>query len=129
MSCRAMLGTHEGDPRQIDGAVSVLSELPISLSISLKREVRNWIVKRNPAKAEELELSRALRVAMTENAADVATRAFDYVRLREKYVEVERGKMGGIPVIQGTRVPCGPWPSLSRAEKPQSAQGGLPPHP
>ena len=86
-------------------ALALLSELPISLSIKLKREVRNWIVKRNPAKAAEFELSRALRIAMTENAADVARRAFDYVRLREKYVEIDRGKMGGVPVIRGTRVP------------------------
>lgn len=86
-------------------ALALLSELPISLSIKLKREVRNWIVKRNPAKAEEFELSRALRVAMTENAADVARRAFDYVQLREKYVEVDPAKMGGAPVIRGTRVP------------------------
>jgi len=86
-------------------ALALLSELPISLSIKLKREVRNWIVKRNPAKAEEFELSRALRVAMTENAADVAKRAFDYVRMREKYIEVDRSKMGGTPVIRGTRVP------------------------
>lgn len=86
-------------------ALVLLSELPISLSIKLKREVRNWIVKRNPAKAEEFELSRALRVAMTENAADVAKRAIDYVRLREKYVEVDPAKKGGTPVIRGTRVP------------------------
>lgn len=86
-------------------ALALLSELPISLSIKLKREVRNWIVKRNPAKAEEFELSRALRVAMTENAAHVAKRAFDYVRLREQYVETDPGKMGGTPVIRGTRVP------------------------
>ncbi len=86
-------------------ALALLSELPISLSIKLKREVRNWIVKRNPARAEEFELSRALRIAMTENAADVAKRAFDYVRLREQYVETDPGRMGGTPVIRGTRVP------------------------
>lgn len=86
-------------------ALALLSELPIGLSVKLKREVRNWIVKRNPAEAEELELSRALRIAMTENAADVAKRAIDYVRLREKYLEVDPGKMGGAPVIRGTRVP------------------------
>jgi uncharacterized protein (DUF433 family) len=86
-------------------ALALLSELPIGLSIKLKREVRNWIVKRNPVKAEEFELSRALRVAMTENAADVAKRAFDYVRLREKYVETDSAKLGGVPVIRGTRVP------------------------
>jgi uncharacterized protein (DUF433 family) len=86
-------------------ALALLSELPISLSIKFKREVRNWIVKRNPAQAEEFELSRALRVAMTENAVDVAKRAIDYVRLREKYIEVDPGKRGGTPVIRGTRVP------------------------
>jgi uncharacterized protein (DUF433 family) len=86
-------------------ALALLSELPISLSIKFKREVRNWIVKRNPAEAEELELSHALRIAMTENAADVAKRAFDYVRLREKYIEADPKKMGGTPVIRGTRVP------------------------
>lgn len=86
-------------------ALALLSELPISLSVKLKREVRNWIVKRNPAGAEEFELSRALRVAMTENAADVAKRAFDYVRMRGEYVEVDPAKLGGTPVIRGTRVP------------------------
>lgn len=86
-------------------ALALLSELPIGLSIKFKREVRNWIVKRNPARAEEFELSRALRVAMTANAADVAKRAFDYVKMREKYVETDWGKMGGAPVIRGTRVP------------------------
>lgn len=86
-------------------ALALLSELPIGLSNKLKREVRNWIVKRSPAKAEEFELSRALRIAMTDNAADVAKRAFDYVRLREQYVETDPGKMGGTPVIRGTRVP------------------------
>jgi uncharacterized protein (DUF433 family) len=86
-------------------ALALLSELPISLSIKLKRQIRNWIVNRNPAQAEEFELSRALRIAMTENAADVAKRALDYVRLREKYVETNSAKLGGVPVIRGTRVP------------------------
>lgn len=86
-------------------ALALLSELPIGLSIKFKREVRNWIVKRNPAEAEEFELSRALRIAMTESAADVAKRAFDYVRLREQYIEADPKKMGGAPVLRGTRVP------------------------
>lgn len=98
-------------------ALALLSELPINLSIKLKRDVRNWIVKRNPAKAEEFELSRALRIAMTENAADVAKRAIDYVRLREKYVEVDPGKMGGAPVIRGTRVPVRTLAQLVEGEE------------
>jgi uncharacterized protein (DUF433 family) len=86
-------------------ALALLSELPVTLSIKLKRQVRDWIVKRSPAEAEEFELSRALRIAMTENAADAGKRAFDYVRMREKYIEAEPGKMGGTPMIRGTRVP------------------------
>lgn len=103
-------------------ALALLSELPIGLSIKLKREVRDWIVKRNPAKAEEFELSRALRVAMTENAADVARRAFDYVRLRERYIEIGSDKMGGVPVIRGTRVPV--W-TLAQLIEAGEARGSL----
>jgi uncharacterized protein (DUF433 family) len=102
-------------------ALALLSELPVSLSIRLKREVRNWIVKRSPASAEEFELSRALRVAMTENAADVAKRAVEYVRLRDKYVEADPGKMGGTPVIRGTRVPVRTLAQLVQAEESHEA--------
>jgi uncharacterized protein (DUF433 family) len=108
-------------------ALALLSELPISLSIKLKREVRNWIVKRSPAKAEEFELSRALRIAMTENAADVAKRAFDYVRLREQYVETDPGRMGGTPVIRGTRVPVRTLAQLVRGgESPKALKEDYP---
>jgi uncharacterized protein (DUF433 family) len=86
-------------------ALALLSELPVPLSIKLKRDLRNWIVTRDPTTSEEFELSKALRVAMTDSAVDVARRASEYVRLREKYVEADPSKMGGIPVIRGTRVP------------------------
>lgn len=86
-------------------ALALMSEIPIRLPVKLKRELRNWIVKGRPRPADELELSPALRVAMTEYAARVAERASEYVRLREKYVEIGSSRMGGVPVIQGTRVP------------------------
>lgn len=86
-------------------ALALISELPVRLSVKIKRELRNWIVHSSPARAEEFELSPALRVAMTDYAAKVARRAAEYVRLRDKYVEVNPGKMGGTPVIRGTRVP------------------------
>lgn len=86
-------------------ALALISEVPVRLSVKLKRELRNWIVHSSPERAEELELSPALRVAMTEDAAQVATRAAEYVRLRDKYVELNSSKMGGTPVIRGTRVP------------------------
>lgn len=85
--------------------LALISEVPVRLSVKLKRDLRNWIVHSSPERAEEFELSPALRVAMTEYAVEVAKRAAEYVRLRDKYVELHPGKMGGTPVIRGTRVP------------------------
>lgn len=86
-------------------ALALISQIPVRLSVKLKRELRDWIVDRSPQPAEELELSPALRIAMTDYASDVAARAAEYARLRDKYVEVDARKLGGTPVIQGTRMP------------------------
>lgn len=86
-------------------ALALISEVPVRLSVKLKRELRNWIVDSNPERAAEFELSPAVRIAMTEYATEVAERAAEYVRLRDKYVEVDPSKMGGTAVISGTRVP------------------------
>lgn len=86
-------------------ALALISQIPVRLSVKLKRELRDWIVDRSPQPAEELELSPALRIAMTDYASDVAARAAEYARLRDKYVEVDARKLGGTPVIRGTRMP------------------------
>ena len=86
-------------------ALALISQIPVRLSVKLKRELRDWIVDRSPQPAEELELSPALRIAMTDYASEVAARAAEYARLRDKYVEVDARKLGGTPVIRGTRMP------------------------
>jgi len=86
-------------------ALALISQIPVRLSVKLKRELRDWIVNRNPRPAEELELSPALRIAMTDYASEVAARASKYARLRDKYVEVDPRMLGGTPVIRGTRMP------------------------
>jgi uncharacterized protein (DUF433 family) len=86
-------------------ALALISQIPVRLSVKLKRELRDWIVNRSPQPAEELELSPALRIAMTDYASEVATRAAEYARLRDKYVEVDARKLGGTPVIRDTRMP------------------------
>jgi uncharacterized protein (DUF433 family) len=86
-------------------ALALISQIPARLSVKLKRELRDWIVDRSPQPAEELELSPALRVAMTDYASEVAARAEEYARLRDKYVEVDSRKLSGTPVIRGTRMP------------------------
>lgn len=96
---RTLLGSDEA------AALALISEIPVRLSVKLKRELRNWIVHQSPQPTDELELSPALRVAMTDYAAQVAKRAAEYARLRDKYVEVDPRKLGGTPVIRGTRIP------------------------
>lgn len=86
-------------------ALALIADVPLGMSIKLKKEVRNWVVHTGPKLADELELSPALRIAMTESAAEVARRAAEYVRLRDTYVDVDPGVMAGTPVIRGTRVP------------------------
>jgi len=86
-------------------ALALISQIPVRLSVKLKRELRDWIVDRSPQPAEELELSPALRIAMTDYASEVAARAAEYARLRDKYVEFDARKLGGTPVIRGTRMP------------------------
>jgi uncharacterized protein (DUF433 family) len=86
-------------------ALALISQIPVRLSVKLKRELRDWIVNRSPQPAEELELSPALRIAMTDYASEVAARAAEYARLRDKYVEVDARKLGGTPVIRDTRMP------------------------
>lgn len=86
-------------------ALALISQIPVRLSVKLKRELRDWIVNRSPQPAEELELSPALRIAMTDYASEVAERAAEYARLRDKYVEVDARKLGGTPVVRGTRMP------------------------
>ncbi len=85
--------------------LAVISELPSGLSVKLKRELRNWLLHTSARVGEAHELSPALRVAVTEHAAEVARRTAEYVRLRDELIEVDGGKMGGAPVIRDTRVP------------------------
>jgi uncharacterized protein (DUF433 family) len=85
-------------------ALALISQVPARLSVKFKRELRDWVIG-NPEPAEELELSPALRIAMTEHAANVAKRAAEYARLRDQYVEAHPRKLGGTPVIRNTRVP------------------------
>ncbi len=84
----------------------LLRQVEVQLPVKAKKRLRAWLAGIGPeAVGSEFELSKALRVAMTEDVAQAIKRADEYVRLRDRYVEHDPAIMGGEPVIRGTRVP------------------------
>ena len=84
----------------------LLRQIDVALPSKAKGRLRSWLARpQSQAVGAELELSEALRVAMTEDVAQTIERAESYTRLRDLYVERNPAVMGGEPVIRGTRVP------------------------
>lgn len=84
----------------------LLRQIDVTLPNKTKGRLRIWLAHPQPhAVGSEFELSEALRVAMTEDAAQTIERAESYARLRDLYIERNPAVMGGEPVITGTRVP------------------------
>ncbi|MGH2903704.1 MAG: DUF433 domain-containing protein [Solirubrobacteraceae bacterium] len=91
----------------------LLRQIDIALPSKAKGRLRRWLAQSQPqAVGSELELSEALRIAMTEDVAQTIERAEAYARLRDRYVERNPAVMGGEPVITGTRVPVRTLASL-----------------
>lgn len=99
----------------------LLRQIDVTLPSKAKGRLRSWLAHLQPlAVGSELELSEALRVAMTEDAAQTIERAESYARLRDLYIENNPAVMGGEPVITGTRVPVRTIASLiEMGEKPE----------
>jgi uncharacterized protein (DUF433 family) len=88
------------------GLLVLLRQVEVQLPLRAKRRLRTWLAERGAeAVGSEFELSKALRVEMTEDVAQAIERADEYVRMRDRYVERNPAIMGGEPVIRGTRVP------------------------
>jgi uncharacterized protein (DUF433 family) len=84
----------------------LLRQIDVALPTKAKEHLRKWLAHpQSQAVGSELALSEALRVRMTEDAAQTIERAESYARLRDRYVERNPAVMGGEPVITGTRVP------------------------
>jgi uncharacterized protein (DUF433 family) len=84
----------------------LLRQIDVTLPNKTKGRLRIWLAHPQPlAVGSEFELSEALRVAMTQDAAQTIERAESYTHLRDLYIEHNPAVMGGEPVITGTRVP------------------------
>jgi uncharacterized protein (DUF433 family) len=99
------------DSRQLLAAREVavlvlLRQVPVPLPVVVKRRAREWFMGlRRGVVGAELEFSPALTIRGTREVAEALERAERYVRLRDRYVEVNPRVMGGEPVIRDTRVP------------------------
>ena len=84
----------------------LLRQIDVTLPSKAKGRLRRWLAHpHRQAVGSELELSQALRVAMTDDVAQTIERGESYARLRDRYVQCNPAVMGGEPVITGTRVP------------------------
>lgn len=87
-------------------ALALFSLIPVSLPVAFKRRLRDWVVSMSPKDAgKEFALSEAMTVSFTKELGEVSKRVDEYVKLRDRYIEVNPKVMAGTPVIRGTRVP------------------------
>ncbi len=91
------------EPEEV-GGLTLLKQVQLSLPVSEKRRVVDWLRTR-PVSDAELALSSALVVHVGPEVTAAVERARRYVTLRERLVEVNPLVCDGEPVIRGTRVP------------------------
>lgn len=86
---------------------AIVARLPLTLSLSAKRDLARTLGKRSAARmtAEPLEIAPAVMVDVPALVGpDLAERAARYGRAREDLIEIDLDIMGGTPVLRGTRM-------------------------
>lgn len=86
------------------GALTLLAQTRVSLPVVVRRRLALW-VRNAPGTDAELRLDGALIVRMGPEIEQAVQRAWRYVELRERLVEVNPEVCGGEPVIAETRMP------------------------
>lgn len=90
------------NPRDV-AALRLFGDLHFGLPVKDKKRVAKWL--REAQAGAELALSVAIIVRNTEALVEAAREAVRYAELRERLMEVNPDRMGGEPVIRGTRIP------------------------
>lgn len=91
------------EPEEV-GGLTLLKQVQLSLPVSEKRRVVDWLRTR-PVSDAELALSSALVVHVGPEVTAAVERARRYVTLRERLVEVNPLVCDGEPVIRGDACP------------------------
>lgn len=86
---------------------AIVARLPVTLSLTAKRELARTLGKRSTARmtTEPLEIAPAVMVDVPALVGpDLAERAVRYGKARDDHVEINPNIMGGTPVLRGTRM-------------------------
>ena len=86
---------------------AIVARLPVTLSLSAKRDLARALGKRPAAQmtAEPLEIAPAVTVDVPALVGpDLAERAERYGKARADFIEINPDIMGGTPVLRGTRM-------------------------
>jgi uncharacterized protein (DUF433 family) len=87
--------------------LTILNEAQLELPVKAKHRVRKWVIDSRPHQKtglQELELSSVIAVRCPPAARERVRDARKYLRLRDKFIEVNPDIRGGLPVIAGTRI-------------------------
>ena len=87
--------------------VKILDLVGMPLPVSVKRKVREWVVREKPYLATDeprLFVSDALSISCSVAVTEVAKGAVSYSELRDRYIEQNPRRRGGEPVLSGTRL-------------------------
>ena len=86
---------------------AIIKRLSIKLALSEKRRLSRALAARSTARmtSEPLEIAAAVSIDVPRLVGgDLAARASDYARARDKWIEVNPDILGGTPVIRETRI-------------------------
>ncbi|MBK9011899.1 DUF433 domain-containing protein [Novosphingobium sp.] len=86
---------------------AIIARLPVTLSLSAKRDLARTLCKRSAARmtVEPLEIAPAVMVDVSALVGpDMADRAARYGKARDSHIEINPDIMGGTPVLRGTRM-------------------------
>jgi uncharacterized protein (DUF433 family) len=86
---------------------AIVARLPLTLSLTAKRQIAKTLGKRSTAQmtSDPLQLAPAVTLDVAALVGkDLAERAERYSRAREDLIEANSEIMGGTPVVKGTRI-------------------------
>jgi uncharacterized protein (DUF433 family) len=88
--------------------ITIFARSPVRLPVSVKKDVRKWIVSEKPYRGKKLsELAVAGGVVVircTNEVRDRAEAGERYARDRDRFIVSDPDIFGGAPVISGTRL-------------------------
>jgi uncharacterized protein (DUF433 family) len=85
-------------------AMAAYRQLDVRLSAAAQRRVRDALFAPGDDLPEQIEISDALVLRLTDEMRESFQRALEYIAARDAHIERRADVLGGTPVIKGTRL-------------------------